>query len=620
MEENHHQEQQHQQPKFNNGVAGSFNYHHYFQQPPPFPFQQGFPPVATTPPGFSQFAHNNSNNQFPPFHPLQPPPPQQRRPIHQDQESVSCSTTSAFIPPSPAVLSFPRDSDGKNGGFCSGGGGGGGRGDGLLRGGLALDTRREAGNSHYGGWENLEDSPAITIRQPLREPISDTIGNEKGANDMKDKEMEQQPSDQLNGNKFFGELQELCRTATAVAASANKVSTNRDDGGLVEAFAAAAKTTTTAAPNLPPTKTNEDTNGGGDELPSRTVDAADDEKIRDDEMNSMAVFFEGLVYRLMEHQENIHKKFMAAIDKLDQERKERERVWRQKELERLEQEAALRANERALASQREASIVSYLEKITGQSIELPSSLIEPEETRTRSGMGMRVSSVNELSSRGSRGGGDDLGSLRLMKNRWPPVEVDALIQLRMSLEKKFQGPGYKGPLWEEISKMMGSMGYHRTAKRCKEKWENINKYFKKYKENHSSSSSNPKFRKKMNKTCRYFDQLDQLYSKSSGLLIYGGSNSCSSSSEHHQQRQGNINPFSSSNGNGVLVKQNEAFVSPGDRMKAGGPTIEEVKQGSIIQRIDEGQHPMNYSVEEMEEDEEVEERHGNGNGNDALLD
>ncbi|KAL0438219.1 UNVERIFIED_CONTAM: Trihelix transcription factor GT-2 [Sesamum latifolium] len=89
-------------------------------------------------------------------------------------------------------------------------------------------------------------------------------------------------------------------------------------------------------------------------------------------------------------------------------------------------------------------------------------------------------------------------------SRWPKAEVQALINLRTSLDLKYQDNGPKGPLWEEISAAMGKLGYNRSAKRCKEKWENINKYFKKVKE------SNKK-RPEDSKTCPYFHQLEAIY-------------------------------------------------------------------------------------------------------------
>ena len=91
-------------------------------------------------------------------------------------------------------------------------------------------------------------------------------------------------------------------------------------------------------------------------------------------------------------------------------------------------------------------------------------------------------------------------------SRWPKAEVHALIQLRTELETRYQDSGPKGPLWEDISSGMRRLGYNRSAKRCKEKWENINKYFKKVKE------SNKK-RPEDSKTCPYFHQLDAIYSR-----------------------------------------------------------------------------------------------------------
>ena len=52
-----------------------------------------------------------------------------------------------------------------------------------------------------------------------------------------------------------------------------------------------------------------------------------------------------------------------------------------REAEKRKNEAIARANEQALASNREAVIVSYLEKLTGQSINLPPRtplLVQPE--------------------------------------------------------------------------------------------------------------------------------------------------------------------------------------------------------------------------------------------------
>jgi Myb/SANT-like DNA-binding domain len=96
------------------------------------------------------------------------------------------------------------------------------------------------------------------------------------------------------------------------------------------------------------------------------------------------------------------------------------------------------------------------------------------------------------------------------------------------MDSRYQEAGPKGPLWEEISAGMRRLGYNRNAKRCKEKWENINKYFKKVKE------SNKK-RPEDSKTCPYFHQLDALYRNK-----YGGAASGAGGS----QLDANINPNS----------------------------------------------------------------------------
>ncbi|CAK9187349.1 unnamed protein product [Ilex paraguariensis] len=87
---------------------------------------------------------------------------------------------------------------------------------------------------------------------------------------------------------------------------------------------------------------------------------------------------------------------------------------------------------------------------------------------------------------------------------WPKMEIEELIRLRTELDLKYHENGPKGPLWEEISAAMRNHGYHRSAKRCKEKWENINKYFKKVKESNKKRPEDAK-------TCPYFHQLDALY-------------------------------------------------------------------------------------------------------------
>ncbi|MBA0578055.1 trihelix transcription factor GTL1 isoform X1 [Gossypium raimondii] len=205
-----------------------------------------------------------------------------------------------------------------------------------------------------------------------------------------------------------------------------------------------------------------------------------------EQLSSMVVAFESLVKQVTDHQECLHKRFLEFIERMDKERSVKEESWRQQEAEKRNREAVARAHEQALASSREALIVSYLEKITGESINLPGKtpLLQQPGNAMEPFNGVKVDN----------------------SSRWPIAEVEALIQVRCDLESKFREPGLKGPVWEQVSSLMSSFGYQRSAKKCKEKWENINKYFRKSKEN-------GKKRSQQSKTCSYFDQLGQLYSR-----------------------------------------------------------------------------------------------------------
>lgn len=100
---------------------------------------------------------------------------------------------------------------------------------------------------------------------------------------------------------------------------------------------------------------------------------------------------------------------------------------------------------------------------------------------------------------------DELGK------RWPRDEVLALVNVRCNLYNNGDGSGEQGgslkaPLWERISQGMLQLGYKRSAKRCKEKWENINKYFRKTKDANKKRSLD-------SRTCPYFHQLSTLYNQ-----------------------------------------------------------------------------------------------------------
>ncbi|XP_040377790.1 trihelix transcription factor GTL1-like [Oryza brachyantha] len=246
--------------------------------------------------------------------------------------------------------------------------------------------------------------------------------------------------------------------------------------------------------------------------------------------------FEGLMRQVMERQEAMQQRLLEAIERRDQERMIREEAWRRQEVARLAREQDALAQERAIAASRDAAVISFIQRVTGQSIAVPPPLqptpvasaapapappqhqhqqpppqpVQPHimpmtpqpqpqlQPQPQSKELTAVRAPPELHDMAASGGGGASSS------RWPKAEVHALIQLRTELEARYQDAGPKGPLWEDISAGMRRLGYSRSSKRCKEKWENINKYFKKVKE------SNKK-RPEDSKTCPYYHQLEALY-------------------------------------------------------------------------------------------------------------
>ncbi|KAG6411557.1 hypothetical protein SASPL_129640 [Salvia splendens] len=203
----------------------------------------------------------------------------------------------------------------------------------------------------------------------------------------------------------------------------------------------------------------------------------------------MMEFFEGVLRQVMQKQEAMQQRFLVAIEKREQDRMIRDEAWKRQGMARVAREHEIAAQERAITASRDAAIVDFLEKITGQTIQLPAAPVPPPLPPQPATVEMPV---------------QDLATSEPSSSRWPKPEVLALIKLRSSMEPRYQEAGPKGPLWDEISARMQSIGYNRSAKRCKEKWENINKYFKKVKESNKKRPQDAK-------TCPYFDELDALY-------------------------------------------------------------------------------------------------------------
>lgn len=267
-------------------------------------------------------------------------------------------------------------------------------------------------------------------------------------------------------------------------------------------------------------------------------------------------FCEGLVRNMIAQQEEMHKKLLEDMVKKEEEKMAREEAWKKQEMERLNKEVEIRAHEQAMASDRNTNIIKFISKFTyhdhdddGNKVQSPSasqgssSLVLPQTQKSRkfqtSPLSQTLTPHNPLIPLQTNERSPEPILTQTLKpetrnpkppksdakddlcKRWPRDEVLALINIRCSISSMNDGDDHKEgisspsssstkavPLWERISKKMLEIGYKRSAKRCKEKWENINKYFRKTKDVN-------KKRPLDSRTCPYFHQLTALYSQPS---------------------------------------------------------------------------------------------------------
>ncbi|KAG2324352.1 hypothetical protein Bca4012_038867 [Brassica carinata] len=261
-------------------------------------------------------------------------------------------------------------------------------------------------------------------------------------------------------------------------------------------------------------------------------------------------FFERLTRQVVGKQEELQRKFLEAVEKREHERMAREESWRVQEIARINREREILAQERSMSAAKDAAVMAFLQKLSekpnpqGQSVpqpqpsptqmqvnnnnnqqtpQPPQPQQPPSQMQTNNNNNQQTPQPSQppfptlpqpvtptLDTSKADNGDQNMTPVSasvagaVSSSRWPKVEIEALIKLRTNLDSKYQENGPKGPLWEEISAGMKRLGFNRNSKRCKEKWENINKYFKKVKE------SNKK-RPEDSKTCPYFHQLDALY-------------------------------------------------------------------------------------------------------------
>ncbi|KAI3513602.1 hypothetical protein L1887_20938 [Cichorium endivia] len=254
-------------------------------------------------------------------------------------------------------------------------------------------------------------------------------------------------------------------------------------------------------------------------------------------------FFEKLMKEVMQKQEELQIKFLDAIERRERNRVAREEAWRAQEIAKMNQEHDRLLKERSIAAAKDAAVITFLQKMTGknpdtmdetrkkladflappmplastlpvlqqqQIHQTPPPVQQPQPPPHHEVPRVAVPPPVMKNFESDAGGGDNM--LSPSPSRWPKAEINALITLRTQLDMNYQENAPKGPLWEEISAAMRKLGYNRNAKRCKEKWENINKYYKKMKDGN-------KKRPQDSKTCPYFDQLDAIYRDKATAII-----------------------------------------------------------------------------------------------------
>uniref|UniRef100_A0A453JDW3 Myb-like domain-containing protein n=1 Tax=Aegilops tauschii subsp. strangulata TaxID=200361 RepID=A0A453JDW3_AEGTS len=103
---------------------------------------------------------------------------------------------------------------------------------------------------------------------------------------------------------------------------------------------------------------------------------------------------------------------------------------------------------------------------------------------------------------GERGGSSSAAG----GNRWPRQETLALLKIRSEMDAAFREAALKGPLWEQVSRRLAEMGHTRSAKKCREKFENVDKYYRRTKDGRTGRGDG--------KTYRFFTELEALHGAS----------------------------------------------------------------------------------------------------------
>ncbi|KAJ8557380.1 hypothetical protein K7X08_003005 [Anisodus acutangulus] len=224
----------------------------------------------------------------------------------------------------------------------------------------------------------------------------------------------------------------------------------------------------------------------------------------------LAGYFERLMKEVLDKQEDLQNKFLEAIEKCEKDRIARDEARKMQEITRLKKEQEALAHGRAISAAKDAAVIAFLQKMSEKTVQLQLPMDLPQVSQKHSEEPESgKEEKNSIDKQEIDSAGETSNSFQMSSSRWPKAEVEALVRLRTNVDLQYQDNGSsKGPLWEDISSGMKKLGYDRNAKRCKEKWENINKYYRRVKESQ-------KKRPEDSKTCPYFHLLDSIYQNKS---------------------------------------------------------------------------------------------------------
>lgn len=182
-------------------------------------------------------------------------------------------------------------------------------------------------------------------------------------------------------------------------------------------------------------------------------------------------FVDAQMSKMMDAQDAWMDRMLKNIERREQERLSKEEEWRKQEAIQFDQEVHdICTQKRAWIEARDAAIMEALKKCMGKELQVSLSAHD------------LMASVETQSHKEAEDERRKEIPFRTVNNsRWTEMEVSSLIQLRTSLELRFQeGSRYlEESLWEEIAAKMGSLNFDRSAVDCKEKWENISIFYNK---------------------------------------------------------------------------------------------------------------------------------------------